>query len=106
LGAVAVNGDVATLFGPVAAGGGRVNGRLARGTLTAADLEGPLAGQPLSALIDQIEMGLIYINVHTDDGTGAANTGPGDFADGEIRGQIQLRPTSTAAAVDAVFANW
>jgi aldose sugar dehydrogenase len=107
LGAEGMNGDVvASLFGPVASGAGRENGRLVRGTITAADLEGPLAGQPLSALIEQIEMGQIYVNVHTDDGTGAANTGPGDFADGEIRGQVELRSKSKAAAVDAFLANW
>ncbi len=107
LGAVGMNGDVvATLFGPVAPGGGRENGRLVRGTITAADLEGPLAGQSLSALIDQIEMGLIYVNVHTDDGTGEANTGPGDFAAGEIRGQVRMKSAPDADIVDNVFANW
>jgi aldose sugar dehydrogenase len=107
LGAAGMNGDVvATLFGPVAPDGGRENGRLVRGTITAADLEGPLAGQSLSALIDRIEMGLIYVNVHTDDGTGEANTGPGDFAAGEIRGQVRLKSAPDADVVDDVFANW
>jgi hypothetical protein len=31
---------------------------------------------------------LIYANVHTDDGQGEDNTGPGDFPSGEIRGQL------------------
>jgi hypothetical protein len=107
LGTSGMNGDiVATLFGPVEPGGGRENGRLARGAITAEDLEGPLAGQPLSALIEQIEAGMIYVNVHTDDGVGEANTGPGDFADGEIRGQVELRSASRAAAVDAFLASW
>jgi glucose/arabinose dehydrogenase len=107
MGAEGINGDVvATLFGPVEPGGGRVHGRLIRGILSTEDLEGPLAGQPLSALIDQIEMGQIYVNVHTDDGVGDANTGPGDFADGELRGQVRLRTNSMVAAVDAVLANW
>jgi len=29
------------------------------------------------------------MNVHTDDGVAPANTGPGDFPGGEIRGQVQ-----------------
>ena len=28
------------------------------------------------------------VNVHTDNGVAPANTGPGDFPGGEIRGQI------------------
>ncbi|HMO57435.1 MAG TPA: CHRD domain-containing protein [Roseiflexaceae bacterium] len=57
---------------------GPVNGRYAEGVITAADLIGPLAGQPLSALIAAMEAGNTYVNVHTD-------TYPG----GEIRGQIK-----------------
>jgi hypothetical protein len=89
VGAVGVNGPVvAFLFGNVPPGGGRTDGVLATGTITAADLVGPLAGQPLSALIDQIEAGNTYVNVHTNDGIAPINTGPGDFPGGEIRGQI------------------
>jgi hypothetical protein len=89
LGAPGENGPVvAFLYGPAAPGGGFFNGVLASGTITADDLVGPLAGQPLSALIDQIEAGNAYVNVHTDDGVDPANTGPGDFPGGEIRGQI------------------
>jgi len=29
-----------------------------------------------------------YVNVHTNDGMGDVDTGPGDFPGGEIRGQI------------------
>ena len=76
--------------GPPAApaAGGRTQGRLAEGTITAGDLVGPLAGQPLSALIDAIEAGNTYVNVHTDDGVAPQNTGPGDFPGGEVRGQL------------------
>lgn len=56
---------------------GRFNGVLAEGTITAADLTGPLAGQPLSALISEMEDGNTYVNVHTLQNPG-----------GEIRGQI------------------
>jgi hypothetical protein len=80
---------VAFLFGPAAAGGGRSNGILATGTLTAASLIGPLAGQPLSALIDAMRAGNAYVNVHTNDGVDPPNTGPGDIPGGEIRAQIR-----------------
>jgi hypothetical protein len=36
-----------------------------QGAITAADLRGPLAEQPLSALITQMAAGLSYTNVHT-----------------------------------------
>ena len=48
------------------------------GRITAADLTGPLAGQPLSALIAEMAAGLSYTNVHTT-----------RHPDGEIRGQNQ-----------------
>lgn|SRR5262245_1565404 len=85
-----VNGPVvAFLAGPFPAGGGRSNGLLARGTITAADLVGPLSGQPLSALIAQMLAGNTYANVHTNDGVAPPNTGAGDFPGGEIRGQVR-----------------
>ena len=88
LAATGVNGPiVAFLFEGVPASG-RHNGLLAEGTITAADLVGPLTGQPLSALITQMRAGTAYVNVHTDDGVEPINTGAGDFPGGEIRGQI------------------
>jgi hypothetical protein len=57
---------------------GPFNGVLAAGTATAADLVGPLAGQPLSALIDLLESDQAYVNVHTS-----------QFPPGEIRGQVR-----------------
>ena len=53
------------------------------------DLINDLVGQPLSALIDAMEAGNTYVNVHTNDGVAPTNTGPGDFPGGEIRGQIR-----------------
>jgi len=50
---------------------------LAEGTITASDLVGPLAGQPLSALIEAMRAGNTYVNVHTV-----------QFPAGEIAGQI------------------
>jgi CHRD domain len=46
------------------------------GRIEAADLEGPLAGRPLRALLDLMAAGLTYTNVHTV-----------RHPDGEIRGQ-------------------
>ena len=50
---------------------------------------GALAGQPLSALLDAINAGNAYVNIHTNDGVAPTDTGPGDFPGGEIRGQIR-----------------
>ncbi len=100
LGQPGVNGPVVlTLFatsppgvsfvGTLRTGAGSALLASGRGTT----LEGPLAGQPMSALIAQMEAGNTYVNVHTNDGVPPADTGPGDFPGGEIRGQI--RPGST-----------
>jgi hypothetical protein len=56
---------------------GRFSGVLAEGTLTAGSLVGLLAGQDLSALIEEIENGNAYVNVHTT-----------QYPAGEVRGQI------------------
>src|SRR5256712_3462176 len=91
LGAADVAGPVTVfLFGPVAAGGGRSDGVLAHGTITAANLIGPLARHPFSDLIAAMSAGGTYVNVHTNDGVDGTNTGPGDVPGGEIRGQIRL----------------
>ncbi|MRX42298.1 CHRD domain-containing protein [Agromyces kandeliae] len=83
------NGAVVTfLYGPMPAGAGRTSGVIATGTITAANLIGPLAGASLADLVAEIEAGNTYVNVHTNDGEPPANTGPGDLASGEIRGQI------------------
>jgi hypothetical protein len=72
-------------------GGGRIDGVIATGTITAANMIGPLTGQPFSALIAEIKSGNTYVNVHTNDGVAPTNTGPGDFPGGEIRGQLEHR---------------
>ncbi len=89
-GAPGENGQiVATLYGPVAAGAGRQAGVLAQGTLTATNLVGEFAGQPLTSLIDAMKAGSTYVAVLTDDGLGGPDERPGDFSSGEIRGQIR-----------------
>lgn len=80
---------VAFLAGPFPPGGGRHSGVLATGTITEEDLVGPLAGHSLSELLEAMNSGNAYVNVHTNDGVGAPNSGPGDFPGGEIRGQIR-----------------
>jgi hypothetical protein len=68
--------------GPVVAGlysgpvTGKQNGVLSQGTITAANVVGPLAGD-LEALIDTLRSGYIYANVHTN-----------AIPSGEIRGQL------------------
>lgn len=56
---------------------GKFTGVLARGTITAANLMGPLKGQTIADLVAQIKAGSAYVNVHTT-----------AHPDGEIRGQI------------------
>ncbi len=91
-----VNGPVVVWLFPVggpppaAPGGGPFEGELATGTITASNLVGPLMGHPLSDLVAILNNGNAYVNVHTDDGVAPANTGPGDFPGGEIRGQVRV----------------
>ena len=90
VGASGANGPiVAFLYGTVAPGAGRTDGILAKGTITAANLIGPLAGKSLADLIALLDSGGAYVNVHTNDGVDPINTGPGDFPGGEVRGDIK-----------------
>lgn len=91
LGPDTANGPSVVKLFPVhgaAAKKGAFSGVLAEGTITAGDLIGPLLGSPLADLVEQIRDGNSYVNVHTDDGSPPANSGPGDYPYGEIRGQI------------------
>ena len=90
LGAPGENGAiVATLYGPVAPAGGKKTGVLTSGTISASNLVGSLAGQPMSALLTAMRAGNAYVSIITDDGQGSPDERPGDFSSGEIRGQIQ-----------------
>jgi hypothetical protein len=77
LGARGVNGPVVALLFR-ATPGVSVNRSVIKGTLTAADLTGPLKGRPLSDLVRLINTGKIYCNVHTEQNP-----------NGEIRGQVR-----------------
>lgn len=57
---------------------GKFTGVLARGTITAADLLGPLQGKTIADLVAEIKAGKAYVNVHTE-----------KYPAGEIRGQIE-----------------
>jgi hypothetical protein len=89
LGRAGVNGNIVVfLYGLVPPAGGRHNGVLATGTITASNLINDLAGASLDDLVAAMRSGNAYVNVHTNDGVAPANTGPGDFPGGEIRAQI------------------
>ncbi len=57
---------------------GQDNGELAKGEITAASLQGPEKGKPLSVLVKAIQDGGAYVNIHT-----------AEHKAGEIRGQIK-----------------
>lgn len=74
---------------PGPSGSGPQNGVLASGTFSPTGVICPASavGQDMP-LLDAIRAGLTYVNVHTNDGVAPADTGPGDFPGGEIRGQL------------------
>jgi hypothetical protein len=78
IGAADVNGPVVAFLYGFALIPGKFSGVLAEGTITAANLVGPLAGHPLSDLITEMRAGNTYANVHTMQNPG-----------GEVRGQIR-----------------
>ncbi len=82
IGAAGTNGPVSVWLYPAAPPAvllpGPVSGVIGQGTIAAANLGGPLAGQQLTALINALNAGNAYVNVHT-----SANPG------GEIRGQVR-----------------
>jgi len=91
LGVYGVDGGVvAFLAGPFNPAGGETDGVVGEGEITSSSLVGPLAGMDLSVLLAAMRTGGAYIDIHTDDGLGAKNTGAGDFFDGELRGQVRV----------------
>jgi CHRD domain len=88
-GAVGVSGPVGVTLFSGAPAGGRIDGTLAEGTITAPDPGNACGWADLAAVVAAISSGNTYVNVHTNDGVAPPNTGPGDFPGGEIRGQIK-----------------
>lgn len=68
-----------TLYGPVAAGGGPSDGPLVKKATFAVS----------AALLASMRAGQTYVDVHTDNNVVGTDTGPGDFASGEVRGQVR-----------------
>jgi hypothetical protein len=86
-GAKGANGPVVLPLFSAAPNGGVKNGTLIEGDVTAAQLSGPMAGKTMADLMAEVNAGNTYTNIHTNDGADPANSGPGDLAGGEIRGQ-------------------
>jgi hypothetical protein len=94
LGSPTINGPVIFKLFPAhgaTAKKGAFSGVLVEGTLTAAEMLGPMAGSPLSDLVDELRAGNAYVNIHTNDGMDPPESGPGDYRKGEIRGQIEMK---------------
>jgi Cu/Zn superoxide dismutase len=72
-----------------AGGGSAMTSTSTGGTITSADLKGPLAGKQVSDLIKLMEDGKAYVNVHTRQHT-----------NGEIRGQLTSLSSSDTANED------
>jgi CHRD domain len=78
-GKIGENGPiVVTLFKTETPSTEPINGNLASGNITNANLEGPMAGKTLMDLTKSMELGETYVNVHTEENP-----------NGEIRGQIK-----------------
>jgi hypothetical protein len=78
-GKIGENGPiVVTLFKTETPSTEPINGNLASGNITNANLEGPMAGKTLIDLTKSMELGETYVNVHTEENP-----------NGEIRGQIK-----------------
>jgi hypothetical protein len=84
-----VSGPVGVTLFTGSPGGGRVDGTLAQGTVTAPDPGNACGWTSLAEVVDAMRSGNTYTNVHTNDGVAPTNTGPGDFPGGEVRGQIR-----------------
>jgi tetratricopeptide (TPR) repeat protein len=67
---------------------GQINGTLSRGKIFSNQFEGPLAGRYISDLINLINEGKVYVNVHTKQNP-----------QGEIRGQLSILTSSSTTMV-------
>jgi hypothetical protein len=105
-GLVSLNGPIVVWLYPnptstaaLPGGAGRHDGVLAEGTVesgvalhvrpapSSAACPGGIA--TFADVLARMRAGDAYVNVHTNDGIGLTNTGPGDFPGGEVRGQFK-----------------
>jgi len=86
-GDIGKNGPIVVTLFKSATPTGPVNGPLSQGTITSANLEGPLKGKTISDLVKLINDGKAYANVHTQQNP-----------KGEIRGQISTSASASASA--------
>jgi len=86
-GSIGKNGPIVVTLFKSATPTGPVNGPLSQGTITSANLEGPLKGKTISDLVKLINDGKAYANVHTQQNP-----------KGEIRGQISTSASASASA--------
>jgi CHRD domain len=86
-GVAGVSGPIGVTLFMGAPAGGRTDGVLAAGTVTAPDTGNACGWVDLDDVVTALESGDTYVNVHTNDGLAPPDTGPGDFPGGEIRGQ-------------------
>ena len=93
LGSVGVAGPIVLTLIPMQKASTGLQNITMSGSATAAQLEGPLKGQPLSALTSQMAFNT-YVNFHTSNGS--ATPGEGNYPGGEVRGNIM---SSDAARV-------
>jgi hypothetical protein len=86
-----------TATAALAGGAGRHDGILAENTVTSGapghvrpttNTACPGGVANFQDVLNRIREGNAYVNVHTNDGVGAPNSGPGDFPGGEVRGQL------------------
>ena len=87
-GVAGVSGPIGVTLFMGAPGGGRTDGVLAAGSVTAPDPDNACGWTDLAAVVAALESGNAYVNVHTNYGVDPPNSGPGDFPGGEIRGQV------------------
>jgi len=86
-GSIGKNGPIVVTLFKSATQTGPMNGPLSQGTITSANLEGPLKGKTISDLVKLINDGKAYANVHTQQNP-----------KGEIRGQISTSAAASASA--------
>jgi CHRD domain-containing protein len=85
-GSIGKNGPIVVALFKSTSPTGTMNGLLSQGTITSANLEGPLKGKTISDLIRLINDGTAYANVHTQQNP-----------KGEIRGQISTSASASAS---------